>query len=97
VSTKKFKSEDIKEVTDSGEVEGLTLIEDGEWVSEGKYDYRESIIRDDNTGKFYNVGEGRSGSYFTDYYYDSEDWPEELELNEVAKVEVKKYEWVIVR
>jgi hypothetical protein len=52
---------------DLGELEEVELIEEGEWVSEGKYENCESIIK--YKDKFFCMIQQRSGSYYTDYYY----------------------------
>ena len=60
------------------EGDGYTLrIEDStDWISEGKYEYKEIYFEYD--GKYYRLGSSRSGSYFTDYTYDSDYWNDEI-------------------
>lgn len=60
----------------------------------GKYEYKETIF--EFGGKNYLVSESRSGSYYSDYYYESEDWSDDSEqiCDEVEKVAITKYEWV---
>lgn len=49
----------------------LEIIQDGEWIDDGKYSYLEDcIIKNSETGDFYEINQGRSGSYFSEYYYD---------------------------
>jgi hypothetical protein len=60
-------------------------IEQNEWVQEYKYQYRELILKNTKTGKFYSCTVSRSGSPFSDWHYGYEDH-ESLELFEVEKV-----------
>lgn len=50
------------------EDDSIEIMESGEWISEGKYDLRSTIIRQYET--YYNIVEMRTGSYWTDYHYD---------------------------
>ena len=76
---------------ESFEFEGkvYTLIEEGDWIDEGKYDFRDIIFMVD--GKYYRHELSRSGSYFTDYEYDYDDYA--LEVRPVEKT-VIEYEVV---
>ena len=47
----------------------VILIEEGDWINEGKYEYQESIFSDKEKTVFCSVVIGRSGSYFTDWEY----------------------------
>jgi hypothetical protein len=90
----KFSREILHEVMDlsAGESEnGFTLVEQGEWVSDGKYDLCHWIFQHDN--KFYQINDSRTGSYYSDYYHESEDWDDLVECSEVEKVEVIRHEW----
>lgn len=71
---------------------GFELIVDGDWVSEGKYDLKESIYKNLETGKFYVSCSSRSGSYFSDYEYEG---PEELV--EVTPVETTTVIYKVVK
>ena len=46
-----------------------TMIEEGDWVSDGKYDTQDCIVQNNETGKYYQYSLCRSGSYYSDYYY----------------------------
>ena len=70
----------------------LTLIKDGDWIDDGKYDYRTLIWQDTKTFKYWSISESRSGSYYSDYYYDSED-ASSFTLSEVYPVEVVVTQW----
>ena len=52
---------------DLEELEEAEIVEEGDWVSEGKYEICESIIK--YKDKFFRMIQSRSGSYYTDYYY----------------------------
>ena len=58
----------------------LTIIEVGDWIDEGKRSYRSSYVKIED--KYYEIEQCRSGSYFTDYYY------EDPEVYEVTPKEV---------
>jgi len=74
--------------------DGVEVVERGEWVNEGKYEYSSYVFSKD--GAFYELGMGRSGSYHTDWYYDFEDM-DSFECSKVEKVEVTTYKWVGVK
>lgn len=93
----KFPKEALKSVVlyeGSNPDHDIEFVESSSWVSEGKYDYRDLVFKHD--GKFYMITESRTGSYFTEYYYAYEDWPDEIECDEVTKVPRVTYEWRIV-
>lgn len=49
------------------------LVEDGDWVQDGKYQHRTNIVQDLRTGLFYRYTLTRAGSPFTEWYYTYED------------------------
>lgn len=91
----KFKKEHLRDAVLNGVVgetdHGITLIEEGQWASEGKYERAAYIFQFE--GKFYRVKDSRTGSYFTDYFYESGGWRDEVECEEVEKVEVISHQW----
>ena len=52
---------------DLEDLEGAEIVEEGDWVSEGKYEICETIIK--YKEKLFCMVQSRSGSYYTDYYY----------------------------
>jgi len=46
----------------------LTIINEGSWIDDGKYSFRTSYVKIED--KYYEIEQRRSGSYYTDYYYD---------------------------
>lgn len=82
--------EDIGEEV-NGTNYGVKILDEGDWVDEGKYQYRTDIgvlcEYDEkwNVVKMFDIAViseiTRSGSYFTDYNYDYED----LEVNKIIK------------
>lgn len=82
--------EDIGEEV-NGSNYGVKVLDEGDWIDEGKYQYRTDIgvlcEFDDkwNVVKMFDIAVTseitRSGSYFTDYNYDYED----LEVNKIIK------------
>ena len=73
--------------------EGYSIVEVGDWIDDGKYSSQSTIFKADD-GNFYQLNNSRSGSYFSDYYYDSDDWGDEVECTQVRQVEVVKTVWV---
>lgn len=76
------------------EVDGCKIVEQSEWTQEHKCQYMDIIFECDE--KFYSLSRGRSGSYHTDWHYDSE-YQDEFECPEVERVEVTTYEWKPVK
>ena len=77
---------EIDEVLELWADDGLDedIVEDGDWVDDGKYSFRTSIVK--HNDKYFEISESRSGSYFTDYHYDD---PEAYEVTpEIKMVEV---------
>ncbi len=70
----------------SAEDDSLVIVEAGEWVDDGKYSNKETIVKYND--KFYAVNQYRSGSYFTDYDYG------DPSCVEVAPKEITKTVWV---
>lgn len=76
--------------------EDFELVEDGDWISDGKYDHCSQVVKHLPSGKHYTYTLGRSGSYYSDYYYDYEDTvPDMLEVKQVTKT-VTVTEWEAV-
>lgn len=69
----------------------LTVVEIGDWVSEGKYESCEVIFTDGE--RYYCATAMRSGSYYSDYMYESEWNDGDADVEEVAKVAVVRTEW----
>lgn len=51
------------------EDKSVEVVEAGEWIDNGKYSFKDTIVR--HHGTYYQISESRSGSYFTDYHYDT--------------------------
>lgn len=91
----KFKKEEMVSITEDEYPAGFTAVEEGDWVQDYKYQHRETIFKFQD--KFYSLNESRSGSPFTDWNYDSEYWPEELEVPEVVLEKVLCTKWKVVK
>lgn len=96
----KFKNKWLKEIIgeDSSKDNPLEYVEDTGWVGDGgKYETKETVFK--HNGKHYAIYESRSGSYYSDYWYDSDDWSDDGEQDcaEVEKVAITKYEWHSVK
>lgn len=91
----KFKKEDLIAITEDDAPDGFEIIEEGDWISEGKYECREIIFKFEE--KFYSLNESRSGSHYTDWYYCSEDWDDYEDCAEVKPVEKTIIKWEVVK
>lgn len=89
-----FSREDLKAICfEDIDPEIYEIIEDNGWQDEGKYSYKDVIIK--HKDKFYSITFDRSGSYYSHYEYDFDymdtNWPE------VEKKEVTVTKWVAVK
>lgn len=91
----KFKKEDMIRLTEEDPSEGFEIVEEGDWTQDHKCQFKDWIFK--HEGKFYSLTESRSGSPFTDWYYASEDWGSQVEVEEVEPVEVKITQWKVVK
>lgn len=57
----------IEEFYDLEDIEEIEIVKYSGWVSEGKYDSNETIIK--YKEKFFCVSQLRTGSYYSDYEY----------------------------
>jgi hypothetical protein len=90
----KFRADGHLEELYHGEDSGpYKVIESGDWIDDGKYSYSDVIFEFE--GKNYRLNKSRSGSYHSDYYYDKDDWGEEVECDEVTKEVVITHEWKV--
>lgn len=72
----------------------LRVVEEGDWISEGKYESCEVIFTDGE--RFYSATAMRSGSYFSDYTYNSE-WDDgDADVVEVRKATKTIEVWEVV-
>lgn len=67
--TPEFKTELYELFQD--EAKSVEIVEDGDWIDDGKYSFKDTIVKYQDT--YYQISESRSGSYFTDYYYNDPD------------------------
>ena len=49
-------------------------VEEGDWVDEGKYSYCEWTFFFPELNVYVSCSQSRSGSYYSDYYYDDPDF-----------------------
>ena len=97
MATRKFNKQDlIDSVLDgySSEDGKLIFVEQSEWTQDHKYQHQTIIFQFED--KFYSITNGRCGSPFSDWHYDSENWGDEVECCEVIKKEITTYKWVNV-
>jgi hypothetical protein len=52
-------------------VEGWEMAEDDSWTQDCKYQFIANVVRHVDSGRCFCVQQGRTGSYHTDWYYDS--------------------------
>ena len=91
MKTRKFAKDLMLAITEEDTPEGFEIVEEGEWIQDYKYQCREIVFKFED--KHYSLVESRSGSAFTDWYYNSEDWNDEVEVTEVEPVEVIEVGW----
>lgn len=84
----------VFELTIGAETDGLELIDDGEWADEGKCSYNTKIFKYQD--KFYAMDHGRSGSPFTDYFYDVQEDMHDGKCQEVEQTTVTVTVWKAV-
>lgn len=93
--TPKMTQEEVLQLwrEESIEIDGVeyTTYEDGEWEQDGKCQYCDIIFTDGT--KFYRASISRSGSPFTDWYYDDYG---NADIDEVEQKEVVTTAWVTV-
>jgi hypothetical protein len=94
----KFQKQDLIDIVHDEHDELVYLVEEeGEWISEGKYEIKDIIFSYIILeGKFYKLEIHRSGSPFTDWYYSYEDWNDVVECDEVTPKEVTVTHWIKV-
>ena len=88
-----FNNEDYYEelgATIDGVEYGLNIVDDGDWIDEGKYQYKDVTgvlckSSEDGSVTKYDIAVTqyitRSGSYFSDYYYDYD----QLQVNQLVQ------------
>lgn len=80
----KIDKETLINLRDDACIVGYEVVYRSDWVSHGKYEYADLVFKYND--KFYCSTDGRTGSYYSEYYYKSEDWEDEVEVSEVAPV-----------
>ena len=68
----------------------LEQVYEGAWEQDGKYQYQEVIFKAADDGKYYALYATRSGSPFTDWYYDQFEYRKEGDTEELTEVEKKE-------
>lgn len=68
----------------------FSVVEKGEWISEGKYQSKTIIFKDSDS--FYRLNITRSGSYHTEWYYDFE-YEKTFQCDEVELKEIIIKTW----
>lgn len=90
------KNEIGRELCYGEDLEEWSLFEEGDWIQDGKCQYARLIYFNSNYNNYYALEISRSGSPFTDWYYDYEHM-KEIELYRVIKKERIIIEWVIAK
>lgn len=74
-------------------------VEEGEWKDDGKYQSCKIIFKDTTTDKHYSYWVSRSGSYFSEWYYDQFDYnlDGKEEVSEVKLQEVIIKKWMPIK
>lgn len=88
--TRLFNASDVIEILDcfDHDTERYRIVDDGEWIDDGKYQSKVVVFEDLEDGTLWEARDCRSGSYYSDYFYESETWPKDgiVELNRVVPV-----------
>lgn len=79
-----IERQEVLELIHGYDTERYKLVEEGDWLSNGKYAYKECIIQHIETGKYYRIYADRTGSYYSDYEYDYSNTA--TEVKQVEKV-----------
>lgn len=66
--------------------EEFTVVEEGDWTQEHKYQSAEHIIKHKLSGRHFCVSQSRSGSYHSDWYYGESDLSEVKQVTETITV-----------
>lgn len=66
--------------------EDFNLVEEGDWTQEHKFQHAEHILVHVASGRHFCLNQGRSGSYHSDWYYDSTDLCEVKQVTETVVV-----------
>jgi hypothetical protein len=85
--------EDLLEAYWGHDSDKFKVVEETEWVCAGKYDISTVIVEHD--GRNYAIERERSGSSFLDYWYNRDDFGNEIELDEVEKIPVMRHIWKV--
>lgn len=90
----------FSEVDEGDQEEGFKCVYESDWedIDRAKYFAKEKVFEKD--GKFYVLCDTRSGSYFTDWHYESDgQWvkDKQVSLEQVEKKEKITFEWVTIK
>ena len=83
------------ELEEGEDWEGFKVVDIGEWNDQGKYQYKEIVF--EYKDKVWEFTIERSGSYFSDYYFNFREDECGETATEVEKKEVIIYKWVAVK
>lgn len=65
-----FILEQLKEDSDYFEADDFELVREGSWEQDYKYQLRDDVYKHKESGRFFMHIQSRSGSPFSDWYYD---------------------------
>ncbi len=85
-----FKKEDLQEILSGySPTPDFTIIESGKWEHDtSNSDYETKYVIFKYKDKFYEIDDQRSGSPYSDFWYESRGWPDTVPVREVVKEEV---------
>lgn len=100
MTKKQFPKDDVLELMNgwSGG-EQYNVLELSEWEGGGKYQSRSVVFEEKALpGIYWTIGDTRSGSYYSDYWHESESWNALVDCQQVRKVEkaVIIIEWELI-
>lgn len=86
--TRKLTEDEMELINYCDGGDEFKIIDAGEWGVDGKYQFKTLIFKENASGKLYSWNESRTGSYHTDYHYESDDFAYEVTAEERMVVEV---------
>lgn len=81
-----LEKEDYNSLLFGDSTEMFEVVDEGSWESEGKWESKQVVFKDIESGQHFIIEGTRSGSYYSDYYY--EDDYEAVAVEPVEKVVV---------
>jgi len=92
----KLTQEELNDIVFEDGGEFFEIIEKSEWEDNGKWQHQDIIFKWKADGKIYSLAHGRSGSYYTDWYWEVQEGDHDGMVTEVRQVEKVVKTWEAV-